>query len=53
MSYNTKSSERNRRDLRVFLESGDLGASRPRCVKAESLGPEGTMIGYKMKEKNI
>ena len=24
----------------------------PRCVKAESLGPEGSMIGYDMKIKN-
>ena len=23
----------------------------PRCVDAESLGPEGTMIGYKTKKK--
>ena len=38
--------------LNSFQNSGETRGFSPRCVKAESLGPEGSMIGYKTKKKN-
>ena len=37
--------------LIFFINDFSTRGFAPRCVKAESLGPEGSMIGYKTKKK--